>query len=235
MGLDETAKQLKYKVVLFIDEFQQIGELKNNTVIEAAIRNAAQYAENTTYIFAGSNRHLLARMFEDPERPFYSLVDKLILGRISAADYRKYLQIAAKKRWKKDIDQKIIDNILLLTQCHAYYVNLLCNHIWYKATLPTLKTTEQTWEDCYHIEKGLWIDYLNRLSRNQLAVVIGLASEPTKQPTSDKYLTKLGLKKGSAWKALREVQAEDIIEKDKSGFYRVLNPMIQTVVQKHFL
>ncbi len=72
--IDQTAINLNQRIVIVIDEFQQISEIKEST-IEATIRHAMQYSQKTTYVFSGSNRHLLHNMFNDKNRPFYNSCD----------------------------------------------------------------------------------------------------------------------------------------------------------------
>lgn len=230
-GLDETAARRKYRVLLFVDEFQEIGKLPDAAAIEAAFRNAAQYAQAVTYVFSGSTRHLLKRMFDDPERPFYRLCDQLVLERIAHDEYRRFLADAAKLAWRKALPPEVIDDILQLTQCHAYYINLLCDRIWRSKALPSQATVTECWNACFHIEKRMWTDKLNKLSRNKMALVYQLALTPTAHPTSDEFLRQAGINKSTAWKSLNELVAEDIIA-EQDGLYRVVNPMLDWLIQQ---
>lgn len=51
LKLDETAHHFKKRVVIFIDEFQQISQLKNYHSIEASIRHAVERSRNVAYVF----------------------------------------------------------------------------------------------------------------------------------------------------------------------------------------
>jgi len=53
----------KDKVVIAIDEFQQISTL-HNSKIDATFRKYMQKSNNVSFIFSGSKRHLLNGMFE---------------------------------------------------------------------------------------------------------------------------------------------------------------------------
>ena len=46
---------------------------KNYHSIEASIRHAVERSENISYVFSGSNRHLLKQMFGGQGRPLYRL------------------------------------------------------------------------------------------------------------------------------------------------------------------
>ena len=71
--LHEFAAKKKIMVIFFIDEFQRLTEITEDHAIEAAIRHVAQTLKNVVYIFSGSNRHLIEKMFFDRNRPFYKL------------------------------------------------------------------------------------------------------------------------------------------------------------------
>ena len=206
IGLDETATSRGYRVVFFIDEFQQIGELSDGLCIEAAFRNAAQYAKNTTYIFSGSSRRLLARMFDDPDRPFYRMCDKITLVRIASKEYRAFLQNLAHMRWKKELSEKTLNFILELTRCDSYYINLLCDELWEMPTPPGIDEVNRQWLRCYQIENRLWLERISKIARNQLTLLKALAHFPTKAPTGTAFLRRTNeMSRGSAHQALRGI------------------------------
>jgi len=101
MSLDKAANVAKKRVLVFMDEFQQIGELKDQHVIEASIRHAVERSKNVSYIFSGSNRHLLLQMFNQKSRPFYHLCQMMPLSRIDEAEHSRFIQKASRKVWKK--------------------------------------------------------------------------------------------------------------------------------------
>src|SRR3990167_10562909 len=99
LKLDETAKHFKKQAVIFMDEFQQISELKNYHSIEASIRHAVERSQNVSYVFLGSNRHLLNQMFGDKGRPLYRLCQIMELGRIEGDKYIRRFKLLSKKHW----------------------------------------------------------------------------------------------------------------------------------------
>jgi hypothetical protein len=119
------AKKTKKRVVIFIDEFQQIATLPQHQTIEASMRSVAQELEMVTLIFSGSNRKLLLMMFDDRKRPFFQLCEKIFLERISKNDYVKHLQKLARKHWENFLSENALTSIFELSQNHPYYLNLL--------------------------------------------------------------------------------------------------------------
>ena len=63
-------KQNRHHIYIAIDEFQQIIYYPE-TGTEALLRSYMQFAPNVHFIFSGSKQHLMAQIFNSPDRPFY--------------------------------------------------------------------------------------------------------------------------------------------------------------------
>jgi uncharacterized protein len=226
INLDEIAGIVDERVVVLIDEFQQIGMLDDNKSLEASIRHAAERSKHTTYLFSGSDRHLLDQMFSERGRPLYHLCDLLRLGRIHAEDYVNFLQIAAKKQWNSTIKDEAINEMLDCTGCHAYYVNVLCKKLWKLKTIPTISNIKKVWNN-YIIEQYQWIMHdLSELSVNQKLVLAGIAYEPISEPQSQKFTKRIGLTSSNIKRALDNLLRKDFVYFDDDKFYKVLDPAI---------
>ena len=116
MNLDKTAIAAKKRALVFMDEFQQIGQLDDQHTVEAAIRHAAERSKNISYIFSGSNRHMLLQMFSDKSRPFYRLCETMKLVRIGKTDYVSFIQKQAKVKWKREIENDALELIFSLSE-----------------------------------------------------------------------------------------------------------------------
>ncbi len=134
-------------LVMFIDEFQRLKEISQDYSIEAAIRQVAQISKKITYIFSGSNRHLVEDMFFDSNRPFYKMCDTIYLGRIANEHYIDYIQTAAHEQWNAYLTENTIIRILELTENHPYYVNYLCSKLWLY-DLPSEADVDACWDKC---------------------------------------------------------------------------------------
>ncbi|MCC8113909.1 MAG: ATP-binding protein [Bacteroidales bacterium] len=85
-------------VIVAIDEFQQITKYKDAWKVEALLRTHIQHCRNANFIYAGSQRHLMAEMFLSPARPFYSsstlmglpLLDQKVYGDFCQEMFRRY-------------------------------------------------------------------------------------------------------------------------------------------------
>lgn len=68
--LDELTN-LGDKVVIALDEFQQISQLQDKGWLEATIRTHFQKLPNVSFLFTGSRKGLISDMLNDPSRPLY--------------------------------------------------------------------------------------------------------------------------------------------------------------------
>jgi hypothetical protein len=228
--LHDLAKNKKKHVILFLDEFQIVGEVTHNHAIEAAIREAAQKSTHVAYIFSGSNRHLMEQMFYDRKRPFYKLCDQIRLNRIDADEYTKHINMAAKKTWRKVLSEKTLEVIYLLTELHPYYVNKLCSLLWQTGKLPTEKDVSSVWKQFVLENKSIVERELALLSINQRKLLIFLATHSTNEIFSKKITHKLNLTSSSVQRSIEPLIEKDYLFMDDKKFYRILDPLIKAVL-----
>lgn len=228
--LQALAKQRNKIVILFIDEFQIVGEVLKTHSIEAAIREAAQKSTNVMYIFSGSNRHLLSEMFYDKKRPLYKLCDIIILDRISRKSYEKFIQNAALEKWQKKLSTEALDMIFQLTERHSYYINKLCSLLWMN-DFPNETIVQNTWHEYALDNTSMIAKEIEGLSLNQRKLLVHLARhEPVKEIFSSDYMSNLEIPPGSINQALKKLKEKDYIFEDERGIYRVVDPLLKTVL-----
>lgn len=231
-NIDKAAREAKKRIILFMDEFQQLATFDDHQIIEAAIRNAAQRMENACFIFSGSNRHLLQLMFDDTSRPLFHLCDRITPERISEKDYIDYIEKAALDRWKKSLSIEVIKQIFELTQRHPYYLNVLCARLWREEQLPVLKNIEIFWNQYITEENYRIANELNKLSHHQKLMLMILSQQPFSQPTSKEVVTLMRSSVGSAAKSCKILLENDYIYQDVDGYYKILDPAIFSYLQK---
>jgi len=230
-GLDALAGQEGVRAVLVMDEFQQIGTLRHCRPLEAAIRHAAERTAHSTYVFSGSNRHMLAAMFGDAGRPLYRLCERLPLARIARAAYIPFLLAAARETWRRELEPAALDAILAHTRRHPYYVNLLCARLWREPEPPQEDDATAHW-DAYVRQEARWLAHeVAELSPNQRAVLAALAQEPTAHPQSKGFLARTRLAGASNAQAVSVLTERDLVYRDEHQRLRVLDPALERYLQ----
>ena len=69
------------RVLIVMDEFQEVEELLPNCGFERVMRSVIQSHRDVSYVFLGSRYHLLRRMFTDHGRPFYKSALTMLLDK----------------------------------------------------------------------------------------------------------------------------------------------------------
>ncbi len=235
LALDYVADKAQKTCVIIFDEFQQIGELKENHAVEAAIRHAVERSQNISYIFCGSKRHLLSEMFSDKSRPLYHLCDLMSIERIEDHAYHLFLNKLAKNKWMQSLQDDVIQEISHLTENHPYYVNALCRRLWRHDAPPSLGEVRNTWSDFVDQQKDWISNELVQLTLNRRKVLTTLAYEPTHFFQGQVFSASTGLTPSSINKCISDLRKFDMIYQDKSGYYRVLDPAIAYFIRQHAL
>ena len=114
--------------IIAIDEFQQIANYPEKNV-EALLRTHIQHAKNSTFIFAGSQRHLLENIFFSSSRPFYQSVQPLHLEAISFESYKDFV-IEKFNAADKVIALEFIEIVYQMLDGHTWYLQNIMNEIF---------------------------------------------------------------------------------------------------------
>lgn len=232
MLLEKLLGEKRKKAVFLLDEFQEIGEIGKGRGIEGAIRHVAQETKNLTFIFSGSNPHILASMFEDERRPLYKLCRKLVLNRIDSGDYQKHLNKAAKAQWKHELPNEVFEQIINLSERHPYYLNYLCDEIWSICDKPPkIADVNFAWNCVVEEERSDLLKDFFSLSDNQRKLLIYIANCGTKDLFSKEATKKMDVHTTSIPSALNILLEKDYLEKTAEG-YRLIVPVYKNLLSK---
>jgi DNA-binding MarR family transcriptional regulator len=209
-----------YKIVVAIDEFQQIMNYPEKNM-DAWFRTRMQRLRNVYFIFSGSQQQIMSGMFSSPGKPFYRSSSIVMLGKIPAGEYTKFI-IATFKKHKKIISPEIVAQILEWTDLHTFYVQQLCNRVF--AATQT-EATEELWKrEAYMLLKEnepAFYSYRNMLTTSQWKLLKAIASEgKLYAPTAAAFLRKHQLEtSASVLRALDALQRDELVYKttDESG------------------
>ncbi len=227
LKLDETAKFFKKRAVIFIDEFQQISQLKNHASLEAAIRHAVERSGNISYIFSGSNRHLLQQMFGDQGRPLYRLCQTITLNRMTEDVYSKQLQKLADIKWGELLSDTVLERIFICTEFHPFYMNVLCQMIWEQDVIVTAATVDELWHDYVKSQRSIISHDVTTLSVNQRKIITALAASPVKEIQAAKFTTSLKISASSEQQSVEKLLKNDLVYQDSDGLFHVLDPAMR--------
>lgn len=73
---ERIAQEKGIRMVVCIDEFQQIGKFPDTLTVQKKLRGAWQHHQNVSYCFFGSKKHLMESIFQNRRMPFYMFGEK---------------------------------------------------------------------------------------------------------------------------------------------------------------
>ena len=233
-ALDHAARLHNRRAVLVLDEFQQLSAMKGGTSVEGAVRHAVERLHHVACIFAGSQRHLLAAMFEGEDRPLFRLCRKMTLGRIHAEDYGDFMREASTQRWNEVIANGAIERILALTARHPYYVNALCSRLWAAEAVPDAAAVDAAWERIAMEDRAVAAARVVGLAASQRALLRAIASatEGVEYPLSHQFLSPIRLAPSTGTRAKEVLEQEDLIRKDDDDRWRLVDPVLAYHLQR---
>jgi AAA+ ATPase superfamily predicted ATPase len=219
----ETPARIAHKknAVLIFDEFQQILEYQND-LVERKLRSVIQNHRDVAYIFLGSRRHLIQKMFMDKSRPLYRAGAHYPLGTISEKHWIPFIRQHFKAT-DRTISEKLIHSICASTQGHPFYTQHLCHAVWELCERKE-EATEEVLKEATRLllqrENYAYTTLWESLALNQRKFLKGLAHEAAKvQPFSAEFIGKYSL--GSASNVQRVVDSlleKDVTDRDNGSF-----------------
>lgn len=207
-------------VVIALDEFQQILEYPEKQT-DAWLRSVVHEMKNVHFIFSGSQQHIMADLFMNPERPFYRSTHFMKIGKLEKSVYRDFIISKFEERGKS-VSADVVDSMLQWTELHTYYVQLLCNRVFISSGK---KITEDTWREeagrMLKEQEFVFFGYRGMLTGAQWDLLKAIAREGrVYQPTSSAFITAHSLGNPSTvLRSLRALERMELIyrEVDREG------------------
>ena len=168
----------KKRIVICIDEFQQIGEMANSKQIQARLRTVWQHQKHVSYCLFGSKHHLMSTIFLHRSMPFFQFGDTISLNKIATEDWVKYI-VSHFADGKRTISHALAEEICKFTENYSAYVQQLA---WLVFTLKeegetvTEDDVKQAENDLLATNDILFMQMIEPLSEFQLNFLRAIAS-----------------------------------------------------------
>jgi len=179
------------KIVVCIDEFQQITEFKDAVWFQKKLRSAWQLQNDVTYCLYGSKKHILNELFSRQSMPFYKFGDLIFLQKISTPDWITFICNRFEVTGKK-ISGNLADKICQTVENHSSYVQQLAWLVWLRTDF---EASDEAFEsakiDLLNQNAALYYRYIEELTGYQInflrAVAEGINREFTKKDILKRY------------------------------------------------
>ena len=115
------------RVALVLDEFQEIGDI--DPALPRLMRTVFEQQPEVARVYLGSKRHMMERIFNDENQPFWRSAKRIELGPIDPADFAPF--IAERFRGtRKQVPGGVVERLLELTAGHPYATQELSYFLW---------------------------------------------------------------------------------------------------------
>ena len=130
------------RIVVCIDEFQQIGDFPDSLTFQKKLRGIWQLQSHVSYCLYGSKKQMMEQMFQNQSYPFYRFGDFFYLDKIGEDDWMDYI-CQRFESTGKHISKDLAREICQVTDRYSSYVQQLAWFVW----LRTADSDEATPED----------------------------------------------------------------------------------------
>jgi uncharacterized protein len=221
---EEIAKKKGIKIVVCIDEFQNIASFKDPEAFQKSLRSCWQHHQNTNYCLFGSKRYMLLEIFNMKNKPFYRFGDMILLQKIDKKAWLPFIVNKFKETGIGITEQQVM-TIIEKAGNHPYYIQQLSSEIWNlsnnSVTDEIIDKAMQDIIDTNSIFYQKEIESLNNTQINLLRAIVNGAQ----QFTSVDVMTKFHLgTPGNVLKNKRILERSDFID-ISSNKIEILDPI----------
>lgn len=209
---EKIAIEKNLKIVICIDEFQNIAEFENPSYFQKKLRSHWQLQQRVSYCLFGSKRHMMLDVFTNSSMPFYKFGDILFLEKINTVSWMGFISERFTSTGKS-ITNDCISLIVSLAENHPYYVQQLAQQVWLRCeNRCTIDIVKQAHTSIVQQLSLLFVTITEGLTANQLgllkALIVGEKSLSSKG-VIDKY--RLGTS-ANVTRAKKALIAKDILD-----------------------
>ena len=224
------------RMAVALDAFQDIRDVPDATAVIGAMRARIQRHSRVPYVFAGSIRHDMEKIFRDPSSPFFKSLRNIDVGPIERETFQAYLDKKFRSG-KRHVSNEAYDQISLLSEENPSDVQQLCASIWDTTETGSEVESDQVHTALGHIfateRKGYEV-VVKRLTSNQQKVLRTLASVGGARPQSKDFLTASGISlPASVKRALNRLVALEIVYGPENA-YKFFDPFLKQWIAREF-
>lgn len=213
------------RTALVIDEFQEIVEIDPR--LPNLLRAVFQQQPEVAHVYLGSKRHVMERIFNDENEPFWRSAKSVELGTIEPGPFGAFIadrfQVAG-----RTIGAKVVEDLLARTGGHPYATQELCYSLWEQTPPGEEASTDRLRRALTAVLRSehahfslLW----EGASKGQRVVLQALALEPGHPYRAD-YRNRHGLPAATnVQKALGALERREIVT-GEGGAYRIAEPFL---------
>ena len=212
--------------VVTIDEFQQIADYKEGKKHIATLRTLVQSCVKTRFIFSGSNRRMMSKLFNSPSEPFFMSSSPIMLEPINKEKYVEFVS-AHFGEADKPITIESIEYVYERFDGHTWFIQYVFNRLYEMSGKDTPATKELADEAVSYILSlfsPMFKEIFARMSEKQRALLVAISKErKVTAPTGEEFISKYSLRSASAVQGAMRPLIEDETIAFNNGLYFITN------------
>jgi len=215
------------KLLVVFDEFQEVAKYSEQG-FEKRLRKVIQRHRNISYIFSGSQKHILIDMFDTAKRAFYKMARSYPLENIEMGDYTDWAQKLFKKK-NVNVDKEIIIDIVERCDFQPMYIQQFLFDLW-RSDIVSGDVLEEIQKSIITRQKNQFIVLWGLLTQNQKKAIRLLAETEGQGIYGAEQLQRVGFNSGSVLqRALLSLVEKEILSKNTT--FQFQDAMLKKWVQ----
>lgn len=172
------------KIIIFLDEFQNLSAFKDYESFEKKMRSVWQRQKNVSYCLLGSKRHMMSDIFNNSSKPFYRFGDIILLQKIETKRWVEFICTSFTETGKR-IKSENAELITALMKNHSWYVQQLAHYTWNLTTNETsIQEINLAIKELIQANTPFYQNEIENLSDTQLNLLKAVALQETQFTSS---------------------------------------------------
>ena len=217
---ERIARQKNVRVVVCLDEFQQVADFNDSLKFQRKLRTVWQHQQHVTFCVFGSKKHLMENIFNDKSMPFYKFGDMMFLEKIPTEEWIPFV-CGKFRETGKNISPEQVSRICEATECLSSYVQHLSWLVWYKSgNVVEDENISSAINNLLEQNKVFFQREVEQLSELQLNFLRALANGVTTGFSRKEVVRRYRLESSANIQSIKKaLQKKDIIDIDGKNVY----------------
>jgi hypothetical protein len=224
----------KRSVAVVLDEFQEVMAI--DAGLMKLMRSVFQEQPEVAHVYLGSKRHMMARIFDDENEPFWRSAKQMELGAIAPELFSSYAA-ARFTQTGKSLGYAAAEGAMRVTGGHPYATQELLYFLWEATPAGSsagAAELERALDATLRSEHTHFSLLWERSAAAQRMVLQALAAESPARPLSADYQQRHGLPStATVQTALAALVRAEIVSREGRGAYVLAEPFLAQWIARY--
>jgi hypothetical protein len=231
-AIDTLAGKARRTALVIIDEFQHVIR-EGGEAAERQIRSVVQRHKNLAYIFSGSKTRMLVDMTNSPQRAFWKLGSRFVLGPVPRLPFLEFLRRGFKEAGMR-VQEGGLEHLMDVAEDVPYNVQQLAHMAWELLRIhPKSSLTEAFVDDALRAvvarEHSPYTQLWTSLTQTQRIVVRAVIDQQGHALHAKDTLARYNVAASTMTRALKALDERGVIREEENGGgirYRLEDPFL---------